>query len=203
MAGRGGGGWRGGRSNYQYVRPVPFVLFPEIDLPERHEIDGYSKKLYKWDIRFNSYCKASAYYLEKKEELKGRKRMHVETYSDRKKKKFFTRDPLSQVLYFDGFAKELVSGKKMRWNPKKTRWNPEADMTQKAFFDELEKKLKKEEKGMKEEEESEESEDDDEVEEDKESEGDFNDGDYNQNDAFDDDEDDFNDPEPGCDEDTM
>jgi hypothetical protein len=36
--------------------------------------------------------------------------MHVETYSDRKKKKFFTRDPLSQVLYFDGFAKELVSG---------------------------------------------------------------------------------------------
>lgn len=201
MAGRGGGGWRGGRSNYQYVRPVPFVLFPEIDLPERHEIDGYSKKLYKWDIRFNSYYKASSYYLEKKEELKGRKRMHVETYSDRKKKKFFTRDPLSQVLYFDGFAKELVSGKKMRWNPKKTRWNPEADMTQKAFFDELEKKLKEEGKAMKEEEESED--DDENEEEDKESEGDFNDGDYNQNDAFDDDDDDFNDVEPGGDEDTM
>jgi hypothetical protein len=43
----------------------------QIDLPERHEIDGYSKKLYKWDIRFNSYYKASSYYLEKKEELKG------------------------------------------------------------------------------------------------------------------------------------
>ncbi|KAL5073310.1 hypothetical protein RYX36_012294, partial [Vicia faba] len=40
-------------------------------------------------------------------ESKGRKRMHVERFSD-KKKIAFTRDSLSQVLYYDEFVKELV-----------------------------------------------------------------------------------------------
>ncbi|KAL5082405.1 hypothetical protein RYX36_010826 [Vicia faba] len=42
-------------------------------------------------------------------ESKGRKRMHVERFSD-KKKIAFTRDSLSQVLYYDEFVKELVPG---------------------------------------------------------------------------------------------
>ncbi|CAJ2674382.1 glutamic acid-rich protein-like [Trifolium pratense] len=206
MAGRGG--WGRGGGFQRYVPPVPFVLFPEdINLPDAKpaEIDRYTMKLLKWDNQFNSYFKAAAYYLEEKEEVKGRKRMHVETYSDKKKKKNFTRDSLSQVLHFEGFAKELIPGKKMWRSRKKMRWNPEADMTQKKFFEELEKKLKKEEgKHKGEEEGEEESEDEDEnEEEDQESEGDFNDGDYNQNDYVDDDEDDYNDVEPGYDEDIM
>ncbi|PNY14879.1 glutamic acid-rich protein-like, partial [Trifolium pratense] len=182
MAGRGG--WGRGGGFQRYVPPVPFVLFPEdINLPDAKpaEIDRYTMKLLKWDNQFNSYFKAAAYYLEEKEEVKGRKRMHVETYSDKKKKKNFTRDSLSQVLHFEGFAKELIP-----------------DMTQKKFFEELEKKLKEEGKHKGEEEGEEESEDEDEnEEEDQESEGDFNDGDYNQNDYVDDDEDDYNDVEPG------
>ncbi|CAJ2674383.1 unnamed protein product [Trifolium pratense] len=143
MAGRGG--WGRGGGFQRYVPPVPFVLFPEdINLPDAKpaEIDRYTMKLLKWDNQFNSYFKAAAYYLEEKEEVKGRKRMHVETYSDKKKKKNFTRDSLSQVLHFEGFAKELIPGKKMWRSRKKMRWNPEADMTQKKFFEELEKKLK-------------------------------------------------------------
>ncbi|CAJ2674384.1 unnamed protein product [Trifolium pratense] len=205
MAGRGG--WGRGGGFQRYVPPVPFVLFPEdINLPDAKpaEIDRYTMKLLKWDNQFNSYFKAAAYYLEEKEEVKGRKRMHVETYSDKKKKKNFTRDSLSQVLHFEGFAKELIPGKKMWRSRKKMRWNPEADMTQKKFFEELEKKLKEEGKHKGEEEGEEESEDEDEnEEEDQESEGDFNDGDYNQNDYVDDDEDDYNDVEPGYDEDIM
>ncbi|GAU40736.1 hypothetical protein TSUD_14210 [Trifolium subterraneum] len=167
MAGRGGWG-RGGGGFQRYTPPVPFVPFPEdITLPDVKpgEIDGYTKKLIRWDFSFNSYFQAAPYYLEAKAELKGRKRMHVETYTDKNKKKNFTRDSLSQVLYFDGFAKELIP-----------------DMKQKTFFDELEKKLAKEEGKVKKEEESgSESEDDDENEEgDNESEDDFNDGDYNQ-----------------------
>ncbi|GAU40737.1 hypothetical protein TSUD_14220 [Trifolium subterraneum] len=183
MAGRGGWG-RGGGGFQRYTPPVPFVPFPEdITLPDVKpgEIDGYTKKLIRWDFSFNSYFQAAPYYLEAKAELKGRKRMHVETYTDKNKKKNFTRDSLSQVLYFDGFAKELIPGNKMRQSRKKMRWNPEADMKQKTFFDELEKKLAEEGKVKKEEESGSESEDDDENEEgDNESEDDFNDGDYNQ-----------------------
>ncbi|KAL5078671.1 hypothetical protein RYX36_007092 [Vicia faba] len=83
------------------------------------------KHLIKWDLSFDSYFKAAPYLLDDTES-KGRKRMHVERFSD-KKKIAFTRDSLSQVLYYDEFVKELVPGKsKQMLSRKKFRWNPEA-----------------------------------------------------------------------------
>ncbi|XP_058724470.1 uncharacterized protein LOC131595945 [Vicia villosa] len=199
MAGRGRGGRPGG---IRYTKPEPYVLFPEnINLPEVKlgENSTSMKQLIKWDLSFDSYYKAAPYLLDDTE-LKGRKRMHIERFSD-KKKTTFTRDSLSQVLYFDGFVKELVPGKsKQMPSRKKFRWNPEADAKKLAFFEELEKKFLAEE-GKDQKKKKEESEDEEENEEGKESEDDFNDGDYNQNVDYDDDDDDFNDVEAGNDED--
>ncbi|CAI8592022.1 unnamed protein product [Vicia faba] len=89
----------------------PFVLFPEdINLPDAKlgENVASMKHLIKWDLSFDSYFKAAPYLLDDTES-KGRKRMHVERFSD-KKKIAFTRDSLSQVLYYDEFVKELVPG---------------------------------------------------------------------------------------------
>ncbi|CAI8614377.1 unnamed protein product [Vicia faba] len=128
MAGRGYGRGRGHGGFQNYARPEPFVLFPEdINLPDAKlgENVASMKHLIKWDLSFDSYFKAAPYLLDDTES-KGRKRMHVERFSD-KKKIAFTRDSLSQVLYYDEFVKELVPGKsKQMLSRKKFRWNPEA-----------------------------------------------------------------------------
>ncbi|KAL5054852.1 hypothetical protein RYX36_035534 [Vicia faba] len=111
MAGRGYGEGRGRGGFQNYARPEPFVLFPEdINLPDAKlgENVASMKHLIKWDLSFDSYFKAAPYLLDDTES-KGRKRMHVERFSD-KKKIAFTRDSLSQVLYYDEFVKELVPG---------------------------------------------------------------------------------------------
>ncbi|CAI8617846.1 unnamed protein product [Vicia faba] len=147
MAGRGYGRGRGRGGFQNYARPEPFVLFPEdINLPDAKlgENVASMKHLIKWDLSFDSYFKAAPYLLDDTES-KGRKRMHVERFSD-KKKIAFTRDLLSQVLYYDEFVKELVPGKsKQMLSRKKFRWNPEADAKKLAFFEELEKKFLAEE----------------------------------------------------------
>lgn len=199
MAGRGGWGFRG-RGRGAYVRPVPFVLYPEdINLPDvkHREIDASKRQLFKWDFEFDDFFKASSYFLEEKAELKGRKKkMHVQRFSD-KKKTTFTRDSLSQVLVYDEFIKELVPGKKMLGLKKRT-WNPEDGQRKLARLEAdilKESKTKKEEKDEESEEEEEE-----EIEEASESDGE---DDYEKNIYFDDDEDDFNPDDNGADEDEL
>ncbi|RHN65985.1 putative DNA-directed RNA polymerase III, subunit Rpc31 [Medicago truncatula] len=194
MAGRGG--WGRGRGRGVYVRPVPFVVFPQdIDLPDvKHgKMDTSMRQLLKWDYDFDRYFEVAPYFLEEKAELKGRKRMHVERFSD-KKKTIFTRDSLLQVLVFDECVKELVPGKtKQTLSRKKRQWNPEYGEKKLAL---LEKELLEEHKEgkHKKEEEDEESEDEEENEESSESGND----DYDKNDDVDDD--DLNDKDSGDDE---
>lgn len=194
MAGRGGGWGFRGRGRGAYVRPVPFVVFPEdINLPDAKpgEVDASMRRLCKLDHEFDNFFRSAPYFLEEKAQFKGRKRkMHVQRFSD-KKKTSFTRDSLPQVLVYDEFIKELVPGKTMLSRKKRT-WNPEEGQKKlAAMFDDIEKSRLEDSKRKKEEK-DEESEDEVENEEGNESEDDFQDGDYNQNEYFDDDEDDYN-----------
>lgn len=200
MAGRGGGWGFRGRGRGAYVRPVPFVVYPEdIKLPDVKKADASTTRLCKLDLEFDNFFKSAPYFLEEKAELKGRKRkMHVQRFSD-KKKTIFTRDSLPQVLVYDEFIKELVPGKTMLSRKKRT-WNPEEGQKKlAAMFDDIEKSRLEDSKRRKEEK-VEESEDEEEIEESSDSEGDFRDGDYNKNNDFDDDDDDFNPNDDGPDE---
>ncbi|XP_027189572.1 uncharacterized protein [Cicer arietinum] len=212
--GRGWGGGRGRGGGFStYVPPLPFVLFPEdvkLEEPKLNEFDESMKMLLRKGHMYDAYMKVSPYIVEDADLkkaffvlLSGRKRMHIERFSDRKKS-MFSRDSLSQILNFNAFPKELVQGtSKGMPSRKKFRWNPEAEAKKLAFFEELEKKFEgRQDKADKEKKDGE-SEDEDENAEDKEPEEDLSDDDYNQNEYFDDDEDDYNDVEEGNDEDVF
>ncbi|CAL0300427.1 unnamed protein product [Lupinus luteus] len=204
MAGRGRGRGRGGRGfggGFTYARQVEFVPFPEdVDLPKVKidEIGPSMKKLLRWGDKFQNYWKASPYFLEETT-LKGddeSQSMHIARYSDKKKTKF-TRDSLSQILVFNGFAKELVQGKSgpMR-SQKKVRWNPESGLKRLEFFEQQEKKGQgRVDKG----EEEKKDEDEDEIGEDGEAsdEDEIGDDDYIKGEYYDDNEDDYNDVDDG------
>ncbi|KAJ4849435.1 hypothetical protein Tsubulata_007286 [Turnera subulata] len=196
MASRGRGRGRGrGRfgGGFGYAKQEPFVLFPEIELPDAKAVK-VEKFLVLQNSRLQRFWRSSPYYLEETVLKKGQN-MDIERYSDRKKPKTtWERDSLDQILQFgcQNFPKELEGGLNVVRRRKKVRWNQSADpldvLEQKEREDNENPKSKLEGQGEKENEEEEEEEDEA-VEDD----GEYSDdGDYEQNIDFDDDEDDFN-----------
>lgn len=194
--GRGRGGYgRGGVGGFGIAKQEPFVLFPDIELPDVSSVPE-EKNLVIRNARLQNYWKSSPYYLE---DIVPRKSQStdIERFSDRVRlRTTLKRDPLEQILRLtsDNFPLELLQGMKgATHNKRKVRWNPESDMQKLELFEKLEKKLEgQDEKGGKEKKEGENEDEDDEGGEEAAEEEFSDDGDYNQNIDFDDDEDDFN-----------
>uniref|UniRef100_A0A2N9GIK2 DNA-directed RNA polymerase III subunit n=1 Tax=Fagus sylvatica TaxID=28930 RepID=A0A2N9GIK2_FAGSY len=124
--GRGRGGFGGG-GGFGYAKQEPFVLFPDIELPNIKSVT-IEKSLVLADNKLQNFWKDSAYYLEETVPKKSQS-TDIERYSARKKWKTpVTRDSLSQILEVKRFPRELIGGwKGQQPSRKKVRWNPESD----------------------------------------------------------------------------
>lgn len=192
--------WKGARGKPKgyggdYGKPEPFVIFPEITLPDPKSISTDSQLVQSY-FTFNKFWRNSPYHLgdggvSKKE----KESLNIERYSDSLKPKMKSNKNGSffdfLVLRPDNFPKELLGDTRREQRPvKRAKWSQEADLQKLDVFEKLEAKFKVEGK-----EEKEEGEDDEEV---VESEGEESDnGDYDQNQDFDDDDDDYNNEDDG------
>ncbi|KAL6335738.1 hypothetical protein AAG906_039501 [Vitis piasezkii] len=110
--GRGRGGYgRGGVGGFGIAKQEPFVLFPDIELPDVSSVPE-EKNLVIWNARLQNYWKSSPYYLE---DIVPRKSQStdIERFSDRVKlRTTLKRDPLEQILRLtsDNFPLELLQG---------------------------------------------------------------------------------------------
>ncbi|KAA3455152.1 nucleolar transcription factor 1-like [Gossypium australe] len=101
--GRGRGRGFGGRGFGGYVPPEPFVLFPDIELPDVKAVPE-EKTLVVWNSRLLNYWKASPYYLEEHVSKKSQS-MDIERFSDwGKPKNTSKRDSLNQSFHHFSFA---------------------------------------------------------------------------------------------------
>ncbi|CAF1915978.1 unnamed protein product [Brassica oleracea var. botrytis] len=195
MAYRGGRGrGRGGFGGFgvEYAKAEPFVIFPDITLPDRKSISDDTQLLKNFNF-FERFWKSSPYHLGDGVSKKESESLDIERFSDTlkpKKKKSNERGSFYDYLVLrpDNFPKELLGDTRRERPVKRARWTQDADLQKLEALEKLEAKLKAEGK-----EENEEGEGDEEVEE---SEGeDSENGDYDQNKDFDDDDDDYNEPE--------
>lgn len=194
--GRGRGGGYGGFGGFRIAKQEPFVLFPDIELPDRANVKE-EKDLVILNSKLQTYWKLSPYYLEDTVPEK-KESPDIERYSDRAKSRTTAsrRDPLSSHLKLTAgyFPMELIQGsKRVPRDQRKVRWNPQSDL-QLDFFDKLAEKEGQVKVGEKEgEKEKKEGENEDDEEGGEQADEEFSDdGDYNQGEYFDDDEDDFN-----------
>ncbi|KAF5176554.1 Dna-directed rna polymerase iii subunit [Thalictrum thalictroides] len=190
--GRGRGRGRGFGGGFSFVKPEPYVLFPDnVQLPDVNEVVE-EKALVFWNMRLQNYWKSSPYYLEETDTTKS-KDTDIERYSDRGKPSQAKRDPLSYHLKLTApnFPQELIhSSRRVQHDQRKVRWNPEPGLQMLDKLERLEEKHGDKAEGGKEKKEG----DDEDEEEgaDIDSEEDEMSDDYNQNVDFDDDEDDYN-----------
>ncbi|GMY32632.1 DNA-directed RNA polymerase III subunit RPC7-like isoform X1, partial [Fagus crenata] len=193
--GRGRGGFGGG-GGFGYAKQEPFVLFPDIELPNIKSVT-IEKSLVLADNKLQNFWKDSAYYLEETVPKKSQS-TDIERYSARKKSKTpVTRDSLSQILEVKRFPRELIGGwKGQQPSRKKVRWNPESGLEKLDYLEKLEERIQgQEDKGEKEKKEGENEDEDEEEGEDVE--GESSEDDYYKNVDFDDDDDDFNEVDDG------
>ncbi|MBA0651016.1 hypothetical protein Goklo_018388, partial [Gossypium klotzschianum] len=152
--GRGRGRGFGGRGFGGYVPPEPFVLFPDIELPDVKAVPE-EKILVVWNSRLLNYWKASPYYLEEHVSKKSQS-MDIERFSDwGKPKNTSKRDSLNQVLQLQShnFPKELIGelssfpllvrlqsnigisdSKRAQRSAKRMRWNLDSGLKRKHVF---------------------------------------------------------------------
>ncbi|XP_021772150.1 DNA-directed RNA polymerase III subunit rpc31-like [Chenopodium quinoa] len=206
MAFRGRGRGRGfGGSDFKFVKPESFVLFPDIELPDRNNVPE-EKDLALRNFKFRNYFQSSPYHLE--ETFSGEEAVDIERYSDKvNKKSRFGRCSLSDSGYLKlepgYFPLELVRGTKFKTR-RKVHWNPKRDLQKLDVLEELEKKFENEDSKGKKEKDKEGDEDEEEEENLEEEEDDVeSDDDYGKGENFDDDEDDYNMSDGGDDEAAM
>ncbi|ESQ29471.1 hypothetical protein EUTSA_v10023695mg [Eutrema salsugineum] len=199
MAYRGGGRGRGrgrggfGGSGAEYAKAEPFVIFPEIKLPDPKSI-SHDPQLLSSFFSFQKFWRNSPYHLGDGVSKKEKESLDIERYSDSLKPKKKSNKSGSfydfLVLRPDNFPKELLGDTRRERPVKRAKWTQDADLQKLDVFEKLEAKYKAEGK-----EDNEEGEDDDQV---AESEGEESDnGDYDQNQDFDDDDDDYNQADDG------
>ncbi|KAK9025142.1 hypothetical protein V6N11_065039 [Hibiscus sabdariffa] len=192
MSFRGHGRGRGRGFGGGYFKSEPFVLFPDIELPDAKAVPE-EINLVSWNSRLIKYWKASPYYIEENVPKKNHS-IDIERFLDwSKPKNTLKRNSLNQVLQLQShnFPKELIGDStRAQRSAKKMRWNLDSGLEKLDMFEKFEKDFEdnegKEKKGDGEEENS----DEDQGEESDQSYSD--DGDYNENEYFDDDEDDYN-----------
>ncbi|KAK8574864.1 hypothetical protein V6N13_033906 [Hibiscus sabdariffa] len=191
MAFRGRGRGRGFGGGY--FKSEPFVLFPDIELPDAKAVPE-EVTLVRWNSRLIHYWKASPYYIEENVS-KTNQSIDIERFSDwSKPKNTSKRNSLNQVLQLQShnFPKELIGdSRRVQRSAKKMRWNLDSGLEKLDMFEKFEKDIEdKEGKEKKGDGEEEENSDEDQGEVSDQSYSD--DGDYNENEHFDDDEDDYN-----------
>uniref|UniRef100_A0A1J3FFP5 DNA-directed RNA polymerase III subunit RPC7 n=1 Tax=Noccaea caerulescens TaxID=107243 RepID=A0A1J3FFP5_NOCCA len=199
--GRGRGGFGGGEFR---STPEPFVIYPEITLPNPKSISIDNKLLESYS-NFQKFWKTSPYHIGDGVSKQKKEILDIEMYSDSLKPKKKANKTGSfydfLVLRPDNFPKELLGETRRERPVKRARWTQDADLQKLDLFEKLEAKYKaagKEDKDNPEGEDDEEKEkkkeeDDDEDDDDKESEISISSGgDYDQNEDFDDDDDDYN-----------
>ncbi|CDY27894.1 BnaA07g04840D [Brassica napus] len=168
----------------EYAKAEPFVIFPDITLPDRKSISEDKQ----FNDRFDKFWKTSIYHLGD-----GSESLDIERFSDMlkpKNKKSHERGSFYDYLVLrpDNFPKELLGDTPRERPVKRAKWTQDADLHKLEVLEKLEAKLKAEGK-----EEKKEGVGDDEAEE---CEGEDSDnGDYDKNKDFDDDDDDYNEPE--------
>lgn len=188
--GRGRGFGRGG-NDFRHARQEPFVLFPDIELPDRRNIPR-DDEVIRYNVKLRRYFRNSPYCLE--ETLTDEpESMDIERYSDRAKRatRFGRGSLLSSgflMLQPGYFPVELVQGTKRRVG-RKVNWNPKQDLQKLDILEQLEEKRKGQDTSVDEKENDEDEEDEENPEEEEE---DSDEGDYDKNMDFDDDEDDYN-----------
>ncbi|KAG7557972.1 DNA-directed RNA polymerase III subunit Rpc31 [Arabidopsis suecica] len=185
--------YRGSRGKPQgggadYGKPEPFVIFPDITLPDPKSISTDSQLVQTY-FSFNKFWRNSPYHLGDGVSKKENESLDIERYSDSLKPKMKSNKNGSffdfLVLRPDNFPKELLGDARRERPVKRAKWSQEADLQKLDVFEKLEAKFKAEGNEVKGE-----GEDDEEVEE---SEGEESDnGDYDQTQDFDDDDDDYN-----------
>ncbi|XP_022715055.1 DNA-directed RNA polymerase III subunit RPC7-like isoform X1 [Durio zibethinus] len=186
--GFGGGGFSG------FNKPEPFVLFPDVELPDIKGVPE-EKTLVIWNSRLHNYWKASPYYLEENVSKKNQS-MDIERFSDwGKPKNTSKRDSLNQILQLQShnFPKELIGDlRRVQRSAKKMRWNLDSGLQKLDMFEKFEQSFEDKDKEGKEKKGDGEEENTDEEPGELSDESYSDDGDYNENEHFDDDEDDYN-----------
>uniref|UniRef100_A0A1J3CIY7 DNA-directed RNA polymerase III subunit RPC7 n=1 Tax=Noccaea caerulescens TaxID=107243 RepID=A0A1J3CIY7_NOCCA len=199
--GRGRGGFGGGEFR---STPEPFVIYPEITLPNPKSISIDNKLLESYSD-FQRFWKTSSYHLGDGVSKQKKESLDIERNSDSLKPKKKANKIGSfydfLVLRPDNFPKELLGETRRERPVKRARWTQDADLQKLDLFEKLEAKYKavgkednpegEDDDEEKKKEKKEDDEDDDE--DDKESEISISSGgDYDQNEDFDDDDDDYN-----------
>ncbi|XP_010507968.1 PREDICTED: DNA-directed RNA polymerase III subunit rpc31-like [Camelina sativa] len=169
---------------------VPFVIYPEITLPDPKSISIDSELVSSY-LDFNKFWRNSTYHLgddgvpkTEVESLDMERFYYSDTLKPKKKSKSSFYDYL--LLRPDNFPKELLGDTPRQRPVKRAKWRQ--DLQKLDVFEELEVRYLKTQG----EEEKEEEDDDDEEEEESQGEDESDHGDYDHNQDFDDDEDDYN-----------
>ncbi|EOA23118.1 hypothetical protein CARUB_v10003918mg [Capsella rubella] len=125
--GRGRGGYGGGGADYGKVEP--FVIFPEITLPDPKSITLESELL-KSNNKFNYFWVNSPYHLGDGVSTKENESFDIERYSDSLKPKISSNKKGSfydfLVLRPDNFPKELLGDTRRERPVKRVKWSQEA-----------------------------------------------------------------------------
>ncbi|KMT14587.1 hypothetical protein BVRB_4g073570 [Beta vulgaris subsp. vulgaris] len=157
MAFRGRGRGRGfGGSDYKFAKQEPFVLYPDIELPDRNNVPE-EKELAVHNHRLRNFYRTSPYNLG--ETASEEDTVDIERYSDKAKAKLTDYIKLEHGY----FPEELLEGtSRTTCKEKKVQWNPERDLEKLDFLEDLEKLQSNEDKKGKKEKEGEDDEQEDE-----------------------------------------
>ncbi|CAN8248134.1 unnamed protein product [Cochlearia groenlandica] len=190
--GRGRGGFGGGGFGIEYAKAEPFLIFPEITLPDPKSISNDQKLLSSY-FGFQKFWRNSPYHLGDGVSKQENESLDIERFSDTLKPKTKKSNKNGAfydylVLRPDNFPTELLGDTRRERPVKRAKWTQDADLQKLDVFEKLEAKYKAEGK------EEDEERDEDEV---VESDGDDSGGDYDQPPDFDDDDDDYNQADDG------
>ncbi|KAK9281892.1 hypothetical protein L1049_004799 [Liquidambar formosana] len=92
--GRGGRGYGGGGGGFGFAKQEPFILFPDVELPDKNGVTE-EKTLVIWNARLQNFWKSSPYYIEEKTSKSSRrvsgvqKEVQWNSESDMQKLDFF------------------------------------------------------------------------------------------------------------------
>lgn len=206
--GRGRGGFGRGGGGFRPAKQEPFVLFPDIELPDKRNLPKDMEVL-QYNNKFRRYFRNSLYYLEDSlsDGITEQENMGPERYSDRAKRgSGFGRGSLlsSGFLMLEPgyFPLELIQGSKRKVG-RKVQWNPKQDLQKLDILEQLELKEKHGDQDASNKKEGEEDEEEEEENLEVEEEEDDDDDDYAKGEDCDDDEDDYNMADDGDDEPIM
>ncbi|KAG2266200.1 hypothetical protein Bca52824_073279 [Brassica carinata] len=124
--GRGRGRGRGG-FGVEYAKAEPFVIFPDIALPDRKSISEDKQ----FNDRFDKFWKTSIYHLGDGVSKKESESLDIERFSDTlkpKKKKSHERGSFYDYLVLrpDNFPKELLGDTPRERPVKRAKWTQDA-----------------------------------------------------------------------------